>query len=146
MITIYELDSQKFWTGDTKEIGTKDGAPIGWTRSQPPELQPGEYARFSGKDGWSIFDYYPEIIPPPDPVPQSVTMRQARLALLQQGILAQVDTVIDSLDEPERSAAKIEWEYSQSVERERPFVQALAPGLGLTDDDLDNLFKLAATL
>jgi hypothetical protein len=146
MTTIYELDSQNFWTGNTKEIGAKEGAPIGWTRSAPPELQPGEYARFSGKDGWSIFDYYPEIIPPPDPIPQSVTMRQARLALLQQGLLAQVDTVIDQLPEPDKSAAKIEWEYSQTVERDRTLIQALAPGLGLSDEDLDNLFKLAVTL
>jgi predicted component of type VI protein secretion system len=94
------------------------------------------------------YEQLPDIPEPerPDPIPQSVTMRQARLALLQQGLLDQVDTVIDSLDEPERSAAKIEWEYSQTVERDRPLIQALAPGLGLTEDDLDNLFKLAATL
>jgi len=75
-----------------------------------------------------------------------VTMRQARLALLQQGLLASIQPAIDSLDEPHRSGANIEWEYSQTVERTRPFVLTLGEALGLTDDDLDALFELAATL
>jgi hypothetical protein len=75
-----------------------------------------------------------------------VTMRQARLALLQQGLLASIQPAIDALDEPHRSGANIEWEYSQEVERNRPFVELLSQALGLTDDDLDALFELAATL
>jgi len=75
-----------------------------------------------------------------------VTMRQARLALLQQGLLANIQPAIDALDEPHRSGANIEWEYSQTVERTRPFVLTLGEALGLTDDDLDALFELAATL
>ena len=84
--------------------------------------------------------------PPPTPIPQVVTMRQARLALLQQGLLASIQPAIDALDEPARSGANIEWEYSQEVERNRPFVELLSQALGLTDDDLDALFELAATL
>lgn len=83
---------------------------------------------------------------PPEPVPQAVTMRQARLALLQIGKLAAVDTAIDSLPDPDKSAARIEWEYSQEVQRDKPFVSMLAPALGLTEEDLDNLFVLASTL
>jgi len=75
-----------------------------------------------------------------------VTMRQARLALLKQGLLASIQPAIDALDEPHRSRANIEWEYSQEVERNRPFVELLSQALGLTDDDLDALFELAATL
>ena len=76
----------------------------------------------------------------------SVTMRQARLALLQVGHLANVQPAIDALPEPHRSAAAIEWEYSQTVERNRPFVLTLGEALGLTDEDLDALFTLASTL
>ena len=83
---------------------------------------------------------------PPQPVPQSVTMRQARLALLQAGLLAQVDGAIAALPEPDRTAAGIEWEYSQEVKRDQPFVQMLAPALGLDDEALDALFIHAATL
>lgn len=79
-------------------------------------------------------------------VPQSVTMRQARLALLAQGLLSNVDTVINALPEPDKSAAAIEWEYSQTVERNRPFVLTLGAALGLDSAGLDSLFTLAATL
>ena len=82
----------------------------------------------------------------PTPIPQVVTMRQARLALLQQGLLASIQPAIDALDEPEKSGATIEWEYSQTVERNRPFVSLLSQALDLTDDDLDALFTLAETL
>lgn len=81
-----------------------------------------------------------------NPVPQSVTMRQARLALLQAGLLAQVGAAIDQLPEPDRTAARIEWEYSQEVQRDKPFVQMLAPALGLDQAQLDALFIHAATL
>lgn len=97
--------------------------------------------------GWSYVDgefVAPE--PPAPEVPQSVTMRQARLALLGAGLLAQVDAAIDQLPDPDKTAARIEWEYSQEVQRDKPFVQMLAPALGLTEQDLDALFVQAATL
>ena len=78
--------------------------------------------------------------------PQVVTMRQARLALLSTGRLADVETAIAGMSEPDKTAASIEWEYSQTVERGRPFVSVLAGLLSLTETDLDDLFTLAATL
>lgn len=82
-----------------------------------------------------------------DPGPPSVvTMRQARLALLDQGLLSNVDAAIASLAEPQKSQVQIEWEYSQTVERERPFVVLLGSALGLSDAELDDLFMLAVTL
>jgi hypothetical protein len=79
-------------------------------------------------------------------IPQSVTMRQARLALLGAGLLSSVDAAIDSLPEPQRSAALIEWEYSGEVHRNRAFVIQLGGALGLTDAQLDDLFIAAAAL
>ena len=79
-------------------------------------------------------------------VPQSVTMRQARLALLQIGKLADVDTAIDSLPEPQKTASRIEWEYALDVSRTWPTLLALAPLLGLDDATLDTLFVEAAKL
>lgn len=87
---------------------------------------------------------------PTDPVvpaiPQIVTMRQARLALLAQGLLAQVETAINALPEPQRSAARIEWDYSSEVHRDRPFVQQLGAALGLSSEQLNLLFIKAAAL
>ena len=78
--------------------------------------------------------------PPPAPVPAEITMRQARLALLGAGKLAAVDTAINAMDEPAKSAAKIEWEYSQEVQRHNGFVSVLAPMLGMTAEQTDALF------
>lgn len=79
-------------------------------------------------------------------IPSVVTMRQARLALLQQGLLPQVQAAIDSLPSPQKEAAQIEWDYSSEVHRDKPFVQLLGAALGLTEVQLDDLFTLASTL
>ena len=76
----------------------------------------------------------------------SVTMRQARLALIQQGLLGQVNAAIASMPEPEKSIVETEWEYAATVERKSPWIATLAPALNMTEEDMDNLFKLAATL
>jgi len=79
-------------------------------------------------------------------VPASITMRQARLVLAQQGLLTAVDTAIASLPEPDRTNVSIEWEYSAVVERASPWLGSMGAALGLTESDLDNLFLLGKTL
>ena len=92
----------------------------------------------------TVAEYVP--VPPVVSIPSFVTMRQARLALLQQGLLSQVQAAIDSLPSPQKEAAQIEWDYSSEVHRNKPFVQLLGAALGLTEEQLDNLFLLASTL
>lgn len=81
-----------------------------------------------------------------DQVPRVVTMRQARLALHSAGLLPQVEAAIDSLAEPQRTAARIEWDYSSEVYKDKEFVQMLGGSLGLDSDAIDQLFITAATL
>lgn len=147
MITVYTWDAQRIYI-DSAEVDPKGAMPPRSTLKHPPELTPPQVARWTGSD-WEVLPERP--VPPtpeptPEPVPQSVTMRQARLALLGAGKLADVDTAIAGLPEPERTAAQIEWEYSQEVHRDRPFVAMLAPALGLSEEALDDLFRVAATL
>jgi hypothetical protein len=85
-------------------------------------------------------------VEPPAQIPSVVTMRQARLALLQSGLLDDVGTTINSLQSPQKEAAQIEWEYSQEVHRDRPFVQQLTAAMGLTEQQVDDLIVLAASL
>ncbi|TNF09389.1 MAG: hypothetical protein EP323_00375 [Gammaproteobacteria bacterium] len=75
-----------------------------------------------------------------------VSMRQARLALLQAGLLPQIDAAIASLTEPEKSGVSIEWEYAQEVKRTHAWVIALGQQLGLSDQQLDDLFAMAAAI
>ena len=86
----------------------------------------------------------PPIDPPPVEVPASVTMRQARLALLHAGLLDDVEAALAAIpDDTARRAAQIEWEYAQDVERDSPWVQQLATALGLDAAMLDELFITA---
>ena len=74
-------------------------------------------------------------------VPQSVTPRQARLALLQVGLLDEVEAMLAN-----DKAMQIWWEYSLSVERNNEHVTAMATALNMTDEEMDELFMLAGSL
>lgn len=84
--------------------------------------------------------------PTPVSIPQAVTMRQARLALLAAGKLALIAPAIAAMPEPQQSAANIEWEYSNEVQRNNSFVGMLGAALGMTSTELDALFVAAAAL
>lgn len=82
-----------------------------------------------------------------NPVPSSVAMRQARLALLGAGLLDNVEDALAKIpDDMQRRAAQIEWEYAQSVSRNSPWVLELSQALGLSSDNLDELFRAASRL
>ena len=70
------------------------------------------------------------------------TPRQARLALASQGLYEAVQTTVVAISDE----ARIEWEYATTVERTSPLIDAMKGVLGMTDEDLDNLFELAVTL
>lgn len=78
----------------------------------------------------------------PAPVPQSVTPLQARKALRQAGLKAQVDAYVATLSEE----AQEEWEYCIAVERSNGLVSNAATALGMSEQQKDDLFRLAATL
>jgi hypothetical protein len=80
-------------------------------------------------------------------VPQQVTRRQARQALLLNGLLDQVPTKIALISDPtERGLAQIEWEDSQVFERNRPLLISIGTAIGLDSDGLDALFTQATGL
>lgn len=82
--------------------------------------------------------------PPPEPVqvPQVITIRQAKLALLAAGLLDDVDDAVAASDR----ATQIEWEYATDVQRNWPTIAAVASVAGLTDEQVDGLFIAAAAL
>lgn len=77
-----------------------------------------------------------------NPVPQQVTMRQARLALLSAGLLDDVEAVISAAGR----AAQLEWEYASVVDRSNPAVAIVQQQQGMTDAQIDDLFREAAKL
>ena len=79
-------------------------------------------------------------------IPTVVTMRQARLALLQMGLLTTVNNAILAMAAPYGDAARIEWEFSSEVHRDKALVKTMATSLALTTAQLDALFTLAGGL
>jgi hypothetical protein len=69
------------------------------------------------------------------PVPV-ITMRQARLCLLNRSLLDDVELAMSGMTK----AAQIEWEYSVEVKRDYPLVVELGNLLGLSETDLDAFF------
>lgn len=80
-------------------------------------------------------------------VPEEVTMRQAKLALLKMGLLDAVDQAIAGIeDEQQRKLIEIEWEYAREIRRDWPAIQIVAAGMGLTAAQVDDLFVLAGNI
>jgi hypothetical protein len=77
-----------------------------------------------------------------NPGPQQVTMRQARIALLNAGLLDDVEVVIAAAGRE----AQLEWEYAAVVDRSNPAVVAVQQQEALTDAQIDDLFREAAKL
>ena len=77
-----------------------------------------------------------------NPVPQQITMRQARLALLNAGLLDDVGVVIAAAGRE----AQLEWEYAAMVDRSNLAVAAVQQQGGMTDAQIDDMFREAAKL
>lgn len=79
-------------------------------------------------------------------IPVAVTMRQARLALLAAGHLATANAAIAAMPGVDGDAARIEWEYASTVKRTSQLVSGIAAILGLTSEQLDELFIAASQI
>lgn len=115
---------------------------MGTTEVPPPDFDPVAAGCFWRDGRWEVEDAKPPVAP----VPEVVTMRQARLALLGAGLLAQVNTAVANMPGAEGDAARIEWEYAQEVRRDSPLVAALSAAFGWTSAQLDDLFTEGAKL
>lgn len=76
------------------------------------------------------------------PIPTSLTMKQARLALLAAGYLDAVEAGVSAMPR----ASQIAWEFAATVERSDPLTATLAEALSLDDAELDALFTSGALL
>lgn len=147
IITVYPIDKNKIQTGEVKKQSDKD--PINNVFfDAPPELTGTEVAMRMGAIQ-KVLPKYPEMkkAEPSIPIPSIVTMRQARLALLQMGLLSQVELTIEAIENPTiKAEIKIEQEYAQEVNRKHQWVVSLSSEMGLTEDNLNELFLLASKL
>lgn len=95
-----------------------------------------------GSIGWSYIDgvFTPPVIP--KIIPEIITMRQARLALLQNNLLDVIDVAVATMPQN----VQISWEYATEVRRDNPLVASIKAMQQWTDAQMDDLFILASTL
>lgn len=86
-----------------------------------------------------------EVADPPAPkvVPFSITRRQGRLELLAQGKLATLEAL---LPQDQHTELRINYDDALAWERSSQFVALLGAGLGLSSDQVDELFIAADKL
>lgn len=72
-----------------------------------------------------------------------VSMRQARIALFDAGLLPDIDAAIAAAPAGIKEKLLLEWEYATELERNSASVNMIFAQLGKTDDEIDALFKTA---
>ena len=106
-----------------------------------PPVKEGFYAReiapVNNTQTWELV----ENVVLPEPVPFSITQRQARLIMLERGILDTVENTLKTV--PEKY---IEWSYASSIERTSPLIIEMADNLGLSAEVVDGMFISASKL
>lgn len=80
------------------------------------------------------------------PTPQSVPLWAFRAVLTVQGITPQVDGLIAALPEPQKTVAQVQWEFGNFIDRDHPLIVAMGAEIGLTPDQIDDVFRQAAQL
>ena len=133
---------------------------VWWDESNWPLTHPDQYPKFYGTcddDADTSIDGVVEVLTEEvyneryeaelfARMPKVVTARQARLALLQEGLLSTVEAAIESLEEPMKTQAKIEWEYATEVNRFSPMVEMIGTACGLDSQQLNELFAKASQI
>jgi hypothetical protein len=124
-----------------------------------PDLTPEELARVEAiyTDDIALFGSIteagqvwtaPVIEPEPEPVPQQVTPRQIRLALIDRGIMPeQITQMLSGIeDEVLRAKSLAEWEFASVVKRNHPLIAQLAGALEFGAEDVDDVFREAKAI
>ena len=74
-------------------------------------------------------------------VPQSITPLQAKLQLLKLGLLDEVELLVTG-----DRTAQLYWEYASVVERDNTVLLLMANSIGLTSEQVDEMFIEASKL
>ena len=113
-------------------------------------------------DGYIVFDDLramvawqdanPELAPQPEPqqlpVPEEVTLRQFLMQADRTGLLLALENLKTSDSIPAQTRRDLHFflEYSNTIERAHPLISQLAPIVGVTEAQVDDLFRNASTL
>jgi len=122
----------------------KDGVVVNVIEAEPGFELPGLTLVESNTAGpgdtyaGGVFTRRPVVVP----VPEEVTALQARLALATVGKLAAIEAAVASAD----AATQVWFDRAPVWRRDSPMIASLASAVGLGDGQIDDLFRLAATM
>lgn len=119
------------------DIHREDGFIITAPYDEPEYL---EYATWV-QAGNSPVEFLEE---PTAPVPESVSRFQARAALFTTGYLEGVEQYMQAQETPMLS--KLAWQDAQEFRRDSALVSNMGAMLGLSANQIDDLFRLASTI
>jgi hypothetical protein len=77
---------------------------------------------------------------------QTVSMKQARIALSRQGLLDDVTAALSLIEGQVGEEARIAWEFATEVKRGDKVLKSVAYALSWDESKLDELFELATTI
>lgn len=152
---LYDLNSQKIiWSAETPY--TVDGQPgvlpnsivglVDEVDPYPTGLLP--YQTVSQTQEINLIDkkiYRRWVIE--QNVPGEIPLWAFRSVLTLTGISQEsIGTLIASLPEPQKTVATIQWEYGNYIVRSHPLISTMGAALGLTSEQIDNVFISAAQL
>ncbi len=86
----------------------------------------------------------PEQIEPAKDVPQAITRLQAKIALSQAELLEHIQWMMAEL--PSTDIQRLAWENATMFERDSAMVNGMAAAIGITQEQLDDLFIAAAAI
>jgi hypothetical protein len=126
------------------DVPTDPTVTFPFVDADPPSTQPGELATQAlVLDGdvvrrtWTVLN----------PVPEDVPLWAFRASLVLGGITqSQVDALTAGLQEPAKTVATIQWNYGNYIERGHTLIGQLGAQLGLSSNQIDDVFRTAASL
>ena len=105
---------------------------------------------FAAMDAWKAAhpDLMPQPTAPPEPVPESVTLRQFLMQADRTGLLLALEALKVNEAVPAQTRRDLHFflEYSNLIDRYHPLISQLAPIVGVTEAQVDDLFRAAARL
>ena len=105
---------------------------------------------FAAMDEWKAA--HPDLMPQPESqpesVPESVTLRQFLMQADRTGLLLALENLKVNEAVPAQTRRDLHFflEYSNTIERAHPLISQLAPVVGVTEAQVDDLFRAAALL
>lgn len=116
---------------------------MGTTEIEPPAFDRNTQSAYFRDGAWVVESPEPESAP----VPDAVSKAQGKAALIQAGLWQAVTDYVDNIeDSTEKTLAEIALNDTQEWLRSSPLLNSMATALGLTGEDLDNLFVAAANI